>query len=48
MRWVVWWLWMVAGLGVLISAPGCTRGVDEARLHQDTQERLDQGVKPGC
>ena len=47
MRWIVWWLWMAAALGVLVSAPGCTRGADEARLRQDTQARLDQGVKPG-
>jgi TRAP transporter TAXI family solute receptor len=47
MRWLAWLFWVVAGLGVLISAPGCTRGADEARLRQDTQERLDQGVKPG-
>jgi TRAP transporter TAXI family solute receptor len=47
MRWLVWWLWMAAALGVLITVPGCSRGADEARLRQDTQERLDQGVKPG-
>jgi hypothetical protein len=47
MRWVMYWLWLAVGLGVLLSAPGCARGADEPRLREDVQARLDQGVKPG-
>jgi TRAP transporter TAXI family solute receptor len=31
---------------VLLLAVGCARGADEARLKEDVQARLDQGVKP--
>jgi TRAP transporter TAXI family solute receptor len=31
---------------VLLAAVGCARGADEARLKEDVQARLDQGVKP--
>jgi len=30
----------------LLLAAGCARGADEARLREDVQARLDQGVKP--
>ena len=47
MRWLAYWLWVAAALGVLVLAPGCARGADEPRLREDVQERLDHGVKPG-
>lgn len=31
---------------LFLSGAGCTRGADEARLHQDLQARLDREVKP--
>jgi TRAP transporter TAXI family solute receptor len=39
--------WGLVIVVTVLTASACSRGADEAQVHADLQQRLDQGVKPG-